>query len=277
MAIQRSNEPDKFRAFEQTGWDDAINGYEQTFGPLTAQTVEPLLDAAGVAARLRMLDVCTGHGGIAAAAVGRGAIVSGADFAEQVVAAARRNVPQAEFRQADAQALPYPSETFDAVICGYGIIHVPEPDRALAEMARVTRSGGRVAASVWERPLPTNGFGLLFGAIKTHGRLDIPIPHGPDFFQFSDPESLKAALEWSGLTNISVRTVNQTLLLRHPTDFIDTFLVGGVRAKALLVGQAPGALSAIKTAVEQGMDRMFRDANGYAVPMPALVGGGTKR
>jgi len=276
MPIQRSNEPDKFRAFEQTGWDEAIDGYERAFGPLTAQTVEPLLDAAGVAARSSVLDVCTGHGAIAAAAVSRGAIVSGADLAEQVVATARRNVPEAEFRQADAQALPYASGTFDAVICAYGIIHVPEPERALAEMVRVTRSGGRVAASVWERPLPTNGFGLLFGAIKAHGRLDIPIPHGPDFFQFSDAESLKAALEWSGLTNISVRMVNQTLSLRNPADFINTILVGTVRAKALLAGQTPGALSAIKTTVENGMDHMFRDASGYSVPMAALVGGGTK-
>jgi ubiquinone/menaquinone biosynthesis C-methylase UbiE len=176
MAIQRSTEPEKFRKFEQTGWDDAINGYEQAFGPLTAQTVEPLLDAAGVATRTSVLDVCTGHGVIAAAAVSRGAIVSGVDFAEQVVATARRNVPEAEFRQADAQALPYASGTFDSVICSYGIIHMPEPDRALLELVRVTRSGGGVAVSVWQPPLSTNGFGLLFGAINAHGRLDIQNP-----------------------------------------------------------------------------------------------------
>jgi hypothetical protein len=49
----------------------------------------------------------------------------------------------------------------------------------LAEMRRVLRPGGRVALSVWERPSPTNGFGLLLGALKAHGRLDIPLPHGP--------------------------------------------------------------------------------------------------
>lgn len=64
---------------------------------------------------------------------------------------------------------------------GYGIIHVPEPNRALAEMRRVLRPGGRVAISAWE-PSPNNGFGLMMGAIKAHGQLDVPLPHGPDFF-----------------------------------------------------------------------------------------------
>src|SRR6185312_2222383 len=101
-----------------------------------------------------------------------------------VLNVARRNVPDAEFRQADAENLPFDAETFDAVVCGFGIIHLPTPERALTEFLRVTRRGGRIAVSVWERALPSNGFGVLFGAIRAHGRLDIPLPHGPDMFQF---------------------------------------------------------------------------------------------
>ncbi|WP_407150543.1 class I SAM-dependent methyltransferase [Bradyrhizobium sp. ORS 86] len=49
--------------------------------------------------------------------------------------------------------MPYPNDRFDAVICGYGVLHVPEPDRALAEMRRVLRPGGRVAISTGLRDL----------------------------------------------------------------------------------------------------------------------------
>src|SRR5262249_38290086 len=158
------------------------------------QSVDATLDAAGVTSGCRVLDVCTGHGVLALAATERGAKVSAVDSAATMVAAARRNAPTVDCRQGDAQALPYADSTFDAVICGYGLLHVPEPDRALAEMRRVLRSGGRVAISVWERPSPSNGFGLLLSAAKAHGRLDVPLPHGADAFQFGDQEDMKVAL-----------------------------------------------------------------------------------
>ena len=276
MPIQRSTDPDTFRAFEQAGWDRLITGYERAFGPLTGQTAEPLLDAAAITGGSRVLDVCTGHGVLAAAAVKRGAIVCGIDIGEAVVAAARRNAPAAEFRQADAEALPFADNDFDAVVCGYGVIHVPDPERALREMLRVVRPGGRVSVSVWERALPTNGFGLLFGSLRTHGRLDIPLPHGPDMFQFSDPESLRSALEAAGLADIGVVRVEQTWRLKQPDDFIASFIEGVVRGGALLTAQTPDALAAIKSAAAGAMEARFRDGDGYSVPMAAFVGAGAK-
>src|SRR6267378_8710724 len=207
MSIQVSSDPRAFRAFEHTGWNAVSEAYESAIGPLTAQSAEVTLDAAGVAPGCRVLDVCTGHGVLALAATQRGAKVCALDFAEAMVAAAHRNAPMAECRQGDAQDLPYAENTFDAVVCGYGIIHLPEPDRALVEMRRVLRPGGRVAISVWERPSPNNGFGLVMGAIKAHGRLDVPLPQGPDFFQFGDQESLKAALAQTGLVDVNATAI----------------------------------------------------------------------
>ena len=274
--MHRSNEPDAFLAFERAGWNTVISGYERLFGPLTAQTVAPILDAAGVVSGCRVLDVCTGHGVLAAAAAKRGARVSALDFAEEVVETARHNVPTVEFQQGDVQNVPYLSNSFDAVICGYGIMHVPEPARALAEMYRVARSGGRVALSVWERPAQNNGFGLVLGAIETHGRLDVSLPHGPDFFQFGDPEHLRAALAQTGFKDIEATTVSQTWRFEQPTDLIDAILQGGVRVRALINAQEQSALSSIKGAVEHGMSRLFRDGGGYSVAMPAIVGSGRK-
>ena len=276
MQIERSSEPEAFTAFERKGWRASIDGYERHFGRVTSQSAQATLDAARVTRGCRVLDVCAGHGVLAAAAAARGATVCGLDFTEEVVAVARRNVPGVEFRQGDAQDLPYPDGSFDAVLCGYGVIHVPEPDRALSEMCRVVKRGGRVAVSVWERPGPTNGFGLLYGAVREHGRVDVPLPHGPDFFQFSDPERLRAALSGAGLVDIETSVVVQAWTFEAAGDFLDAIMQGAVRARALLEAQDPRALSAIRAAVEQGTAGFAREGDGYHVPMPALVGSGAK-
>jgi SAM-dependent methyltransferase len=275
MPIQRSNDPVAFADFEQQGWSDVISGYVEHLGPITLQTVAPTLKAAQVVNGDLVLDVCTGHGILAGAAAQLGAIVRGLDFSEQVLAIARRLYPAIKFDQGDAQALPYPTDSFDTVLCGYGLIHLPEPERALAEMHRVVKPGGRIAVSVWARPAPGNGFALLFGAIRTHGRLEVPLPHGPDFFQFSDETSMTAALSDIGFADARAVKIDQSWHLEQASGFIDGILRGSVRARALLNGQESNAFQAIAGAVEQGLEA-FAHERGYLIPMPAIVGSGRK-
>ncbi len=276
MAMERSTEPDAFTRFERAGWDAAIGGYERTLGRLTANSVGAMLDAARVGPRHRVLDVCTGHGILVAAALARGAAAQGLDFAPEVLAAARRNVPGARFEQGDAQLLPHPDASFDRVLCGYGIVHLPDPERALREMRRVLRPGGRMAVSVWGRAEPSNGLGLIYSAVRTHGRLDVPLPQGPDFFQFGDPASLQAALSEIGLVDVEAAIFSQDWRLARRADLLDAILQGTVRAKALLEAQTGESLAAITRAVEDGMARFGREDTGYAVPMPAVIGSGSK-
>ena len=184
--------------------------------------------------------------------------------------------PAADCQQGDAQDLPHGDNTFDAVVCGYGIMHLPEPDRALAEMRRVLRPDGRVALSVWAGPSPSNGFGLLLGAVKANGRLDVPLPHGPDVFQFGSIDAMKAALAETGFREPNAITVPLIFQLESATTFLSAVTQGTVRTKALFLAQDQTALSAITAAVAAGMDRLFRSEDGFRVPMPAIVGSGVK-
>jgi 2-polyprenyl-3-methyl-5-hydroxy-6-metoxy-1,4-benzoquinol methylase len=276
MTIESSNKPKAFQEFEHQGWEVVSAGYEHHFTRLTSQAVSATLDAAKIEKGMRVLDVCTGPGMLAAAAVERGAQVTGLDFSNNVLELAKKNVPDAEFRDGDAQSLPFEEGSFDAVVCGFGIIHVPEPAMVLSEIRRVLIPYGHAAVSVWEAPNPTNGFGLLFGAIKAHGNLDVPLPHGPDFFQFSQEEKLTGALRETGFSEVEIQKIDQTWELGDSLGVFRGITEGAVRARGLLEAQTEAARQAISEAVIAGMSRYAASDGLYQVPMPALVGSGTK-
>lgn len=276
MPIERSNDPKAFAAFEHDGWENASEGYNKYFAPVTRQAVPATLDAAKVTKGMRVLDVCSGPGMLARAAVERGAEVVGLDFSYNLIEIAKRAVPGAEFRQGDAQELPFQDASFDAVVCGYGIIHLPNPQTALLEMYRVLKPGGGVAVSTWEAAKPTNGFGIIYAALAAHADLDVPLPHGPNFFQFSDPEDMAAALQATGFGDTTVRMVEQTFETDEPLGFVKALLDGAVRARALLVAQDKDARAAVDEAVAEAMEQFRSPAGSYLVSMPAVVGAGFK-
>ena len=139
------------------------------------------------------------------------------------------------------------------------------------------RPGGRMAASVWDAPAPRNGFGLIFGAIRAYARLDVGLPHGPDFFQFSAPGTLAAALEATGFRGVEVTAVEQAWEFDTPHGLLTALLEGGVRVRGLLLAQDEPTRAAIAGAIRDGIERHYRAAPGrYMAPMPALVGSGAR-
>jgi demethylmenaquinone methyltransferase / 2-methoxy-6-polyprenyl-1,4-benzoquinol methylase len=105
---------------------------------------ERAAELANVRAGSTALDVATGTGDLAIALARRGAEVTGSDFAPAMLEIARRKAPGLTFEQGDALDLGYDDGSFDAVTVGFGARNFSDLDRGLAEMARVTRSGGRV-------------------------------------------------------------------------------------------------------------------------------------
>ena len=276
MSIESSNDPQGFSSFEHDAWEAVSRGYEEHFARLTNQSVEAILDAAEVRSGNQVLDVCCGPGMITATAIARGADAKGIDFSAAAVEIATSNLPGADIKKGDVQSIQFSDDTFDAVICGFGIIHVPDPLKALSEMHRVLKPGGRVAVSTWEAPNPNNGFGLLFGSIKANADMDLDIPHGPDFFQFSDPEKMSNALQEAGFIDPSVSTVNQTWEFNDSHGFITGIIEGSARARAIITAQTDAVRAAISDAVATGMDDYKSSDGKFRLPMPALVGSAAK-
>jgi SAM-dependent methyltransferase len=138
----------QFKAVQREGWS--------CFAPLETFTIMPaaaLVRYAGVRAGEALLDVACGTGPVAVTAARTGARVKALDLSPVLLEHARRNAKTAgvdvEFTEGDAEALPYPDATFDVVVSQFGHMFAPRPDKAIGEMLRVLRPGGRIAFSTW--------------------------------------------------------------------------------------------------------------------------------
>jgi SAM-dependent methyltransferase len=141
-------------AYERSMWDGRAQAYVLSFATLCAHPVYALLDAAGVADGTLTLDVGTGPGTVARAAAARGARVTAVDAEPTMIEVASAAVPAAKLFLAVLPELPFADDTFDAVVANFVVNHVGDPAAAVAELRRVVRPGGRVAATVWPRPSP---------------------------------------------------------------------------------------------------------------------------
>jgi SAM-dependent methyltransferase len=274
VPIEQSRDSEQFSAFELQGWDTHIRGYDRAFGAVARQTVGSMLDAARVTHGMRVLDICCGPGMLAAGALERGAEAVGVDFSAEAVELARSLVPGGRFEQADAHALPFPEANFDAVFCGYGLMHLPKPAVALREMQRVLRPGGRAAVSVWDAA--GAGFTLIYEAVRARGKIDVVLPHGPDFFQFGSPARMQAALAEAGFTEVEAYSFHQDWHVADAGRYIEAIRTGTVRARAVLAAQLGAAEAGVCSYIEDYLARFRAPTGELIVPMPAIIGSGTR-
>jgi SAM-dependent methyltransferase len=130
----------------------AADSYDRFMGRYSRLLSPQLADLAGVAAGQRVLDVGCGPGALTSELVARlgPAAVAAVDPSEPFVAAARERHPEVDVRQAPAEELPFADATFDAALAQLVVHFMADPTAGLAEMRRVTRPGGVVAACVWD-------------------------------------------------------------------------------------------------------------------------------
>lgn len=270
MTAPQPVDPSEFRAFEHSGWQKVAIQYHDAFASLTTQSIGPLLDAVGAQIDMRLLDVASGPGYVAAAAAGREARAVGVDFSAAMVAQASQRYPNVEFREGDAEALPFPDGCFDAVVMNFGLLHLSRPEQALHEGRRVLRSRGRIGFTVWARPEEAIGFGIVLRAIETHGNLNVPLPPGPPFFRFSDPEECRRALLEAGFATPCIVPVPQVWRLRSPDALFEIMKEATVRTRGLLHAQSAEALEKIRATIRKAAMAYEKDGT-IELPMPAIL------
>jgi hypothetical protein len=106
--------------------------------------------------------------------------------------------------------------------------------------------------------------------------MEIALPHGPDFFQFGSPERMRAALAEAGFADAAAHSFQQEWHVADADRYIESILTGTVRARAVLAAQSGAAADGVRSYIGDYLTR-FRAPNGeLVVPMPAIVGSGTR-
>jgi len=267
-------DPQAIRAFEHASWERVAPRYGGTFAAATAEFVEALLDAAGVGATTRVLDVCCGPGTVAAAAAARGADAAGLDFSPAMLDIARAAHPRLDFAHGDAEALPFPDRSFAAVVANFGIHHVPRPAAALAEMHRVLMPGGRVAFTMWARPERNAAWQLLFDAIRQHGDADAT-KAPPSGGSGNNEDDCCAALAAAGFRDVDARLERRAWPVTSAHELIAAFRNGTARTAALIDAQDPAALPAIAAHLAAQAER-HRAGGHLRIPIAAILAWGRK-
>jgi ubiquinone/menaquinone biosynthesis C-methylase UbiE len=130
---------------------------------------EELCEALDMRAGQKVLDVAAGNGNVALAAARRWCDVTATDYVPDLLARGRERAAgerlEIEFREADAEALPFPDRSFDAVVSTFGVMFTPDQDRAAAEMIRVCKRGGKIGLANWT---PEGFIGQVFKTIGKH-------------------------------------------------------------------------------------------------------------
>jgi SAM-dependent methyltransferase len=266
----------RFREFERHAHDRLADSYRSFFVPITEHAAEPLLDAVSVRNGMRILDVATGSGVVAAHAVARGAVVTGVDISPRMVALAAQLSPDCTFREASVESLPFDDASFDAVVCAFGIGHFPDSKVALAECVRVLITGGRLACAWWDTPTRNRLHGVLLEAIQeADAKAPADLPVGPPMFRYSEDSEFAALLASTGLEHVNVTP--HIFTYRVPTaDVLWTGVMGSLaRTSALLAAQMPDVQRRIKSAFDV-LVNAYRSPQGIDLPIAFKTASGRK-
>lgn len=173
-----------FARLESEGWADrtTVENYAASFARATDIAIGPIVSASGAGPGTRVLDLCCGHGAGTEALLAAGADVTGLDFSPAMLRQARVRAPEADLREGDAQSMPFPDATFEAVVCGFGIMHIPDQPKALSEVHRVLRPDGKFVMTSWCGPERSPAFRIAFGSIQRHADPATSLPDAPDFY-----------------------------------------------------------------------------------------------
>jgi ubiquinone/menaquinone biosynthesis C-methylase UbiE len=267
----------------QAAWDKIAAGYDEFVTPSHMWLANEALFRAGLRPGMRFLDVAAGTGALSIPAARRGAQVVATDISpvmlERLKARARKEgLSNVETRVMDGHALALENDTFDLSGSQFGVMLFPDLPRALREMVRVTKPGGRVLLNVFGHPSKVEFLSFFIGAIQAAvpGFTGLPTDPPPLPFQVADPEKLRQELANAGLKDIRVETVTEKLEFQSVKHMWD-WLMNSNPIGAMLVADLTEEQRAV---VQQALDGMLRersDGRGPAIlTSPVHIGIGTK-
>jgi len=220
---------EQIRDQQRQTWDKFSSGWKK-WDELVLRWLAPvgqeLIRSAELRETSNVLDVAAGTGEPGLTAAGRvpKCMVTVTDLSDRMLEvaaenAARRGIKNFQTRQCDAGALPFPDNSFDAVLCRFGFMFFPDVDVSVKEFVRVAKPGAHVCTAVWDVPDKNPWATTIIGTVSKYVEMPMPPPGSPGLFRCAAPGYMETAFRKGGLKDITVTTVAGEITFKTPEEY----------------------------------------------------------
>ncbi len=227
----QSFDAERYKTGQIKQWDSAAAGWRkwwQSFEQGAQVLSDRLVELAEIKSGLRVLDVATGIGEPAVTAarrVGPEGRVVATDQSPQMLTIARDRAAELElqnidFREMDADSLDLPEGTFNAVLCRWGLMLLPNLAGSLSQMWRLLIPGGYLAAAVWDVAAKVPVLSLPVGVALPILQIPPPPPGTPNFFSLADTTALEQSFREAGFAEVRSERLTVTYELSSAEEFV---------------------------------------------------------
>ena len=232
----------------------------------------------------RVLELACGPGGLGLAAaerVGPGGEVVLTDVAEQMTAiaaarAAELGLGNVAFRRLELERIDEPDASYDVVLCREGLMFALEPARAVAEIRRVLRPGGRVAIAVWAARERNPWLGLVMDVVSEQTGAPVPPPGIPGPFALGEAGELRRLLDEAGLADVQVGELSVPLRTASFDEWWARTSALAGPLSAILPSMPEAAVQAMRERASAAVRRYENASGGLDFPGVALIAGGRR-
>jgi SAM-dependent methyltransferase len=280
-------DPIAFKNTTRAQWETAAEAWHRWSPAIEnwlGDATEQMLDDVNLEPGSRVLDVAAGAGGQTLAAahrVGPNGHVLATDISPAILEFAAQVATEAGLTnvatlEADGEDLAgVPDGTFDAVISRVGLIYFPDQQRALAEICRVLRPGGRLSSVVYSTPDLNGFFSIPVGIIRRIAGLPAPAPGMPGPFSLGGEGVAEAAYAKAGLVDITVTKVPSPVRMSNAGECVQFEHESFGALHQMLSGVDEAAREGAWREIEEAL-RQFDGPDGFVGPCEMLVVSGTR-
>ena len=279
-------DPVKYKNTTHDQWQAAAAAWYRwspTLNQWLGKATDKMLEMAAITNGHRVLDIAAGAGEqsiTTAKKVGPSGYVLATDISSNILEYAKQMAHQAginniETKVMDGENLTLEAETFDAVISRVGLIYFPDQQKALKEMLRVLKRGGKVAAIVYSTPEKNKFFSVPVSIIRNRAKLPPPLPGQPGPFSLGAEGIIEKAFSQAGFTNVKSELVESPLLLPSAKECVRFEKESFGALHQMLSGLSDSEKESVWEEIEKELQK-FKSENGFVGPCEMVVAVGEK-
>jgi len=279
-------DPVKYKNTTRDQWQAAAEPWHRwspTLKQWLGKATDKMLDMASISIGHRVLDVAAGAGEqsiTTAKKVGTSGYVLATDISSNILEFAQQMAKQAglnniETQVLDGENLTLPDATFDSVISRVGLIYFPDQQRALKEMLRVLKPGGKVAAIVYSTPEKNKLFSVPVSIIRNRAKLPPPLPGQPGPFSLGAEGIIESAFSQAGFINVKSELVDSPLLLPSAKECVRFEKESFGALHQMMSTLSDSEKDSVWNEIEEELKK-FETQNGFAGPCEMVVAVGEK-